>query len=77
MTLHELSFEYEKSAGLIRQRMSELRQAEKATADAKERRRIHRRILELDPLLREAGELTVLTRHYYERSHYRNEKYSF
>lgn len=76
MTLYELSFEYERSTEALRRRVRELRQAEKTAADDEERQRIHSRILELEPLLREAREIAVLTRHYYERSYYRNEKYS-
>lgn len=76
MTLYELSFAYEQSAEALRLRMRELRQAERSTTDSHERRRIHQRLAELDPLLREMRELTMLSRHYYERSYHRNEKYT-
>ena len=76
MTLYELSFEYEKGTDLILQRVQELRQAEKATTDSRERRRIHYRISRLEPMLREMKELAVLTRRYYEKGYHKNEKYT-
>ena len=41
-----------------------------------ERERLKRRILELQQLQRQSRELAELTRHYYERGYYRNEKYT-
>ena len=76
MTLYELSFTYEQSADLLRSRMQELRQEEKRTTDSLERRRIRRRLAELEPLLREMRELTVVSRRYYERSYCKHGKYA-
>lgn len=76
MTLYEMSFTYERSAELLRVRIRELRQAEKQTASREERLRLRRRMAELDPLLREMRELSVLSRRYYDRSYHKNEKYS-
>lgn len=76
MTLYELSFTYEQSADLLRQRMQELEQARRHTTDSRERRLIHQRLAELEPILREMRELSTLSRHYYERSYHKNEKYT-
>lgn len=76
MTLYEMSFTYEDSADLLRVRLRELRRAEQATRSREERLRLRRRIAELDPLLREMRELSVLSRRYYDRSYHKNEKYS-
>ena len=76
MTLYEMSFTYEQSANLIRQRMRKLRQEELRATDSRKRRHIHKRLLELDPILRETMELANLSRHYYERSYHKNEKYT-
>ena len=76
MTLYELSFTYEQSADLLRGRIQELRQAEQRTTDSRKRRQLHQRIANLEPLLREMRELTMLSRHYYERNYHKNEKYS-
>ena len=37
---------------------------------------IRARIRDLMPLLQEARDLALLTAHYYDRSYYRNEKYT-
>ncbi len=76
MTLYELSFTYEASADLLRQRMRELRQAEKLAGTYADKQRLRRRMAALDPLLREMRELTVLSRRYYDRSYHKNEKYT-
>ncbi len=76
MTLYELSFTYEESADLLRQRMRELRQAEKLAKTYADKQRLRRRMAALDPLLREMRDLTVLSRRYYDRSYHKNEKYT-
>ena len=76
MTLYEMSFAYEESCKLLRARMQELRKEEKRTKDSRELRRIHQRLSELEPMLRETRELAALTRSYYERGYHKNEKYS-
>ena len=52
----------------------ELTQAK--AAEGEDKLRLKRRILELQQLLRQSRELADLTRHYYERGYYRNEKYT-
>ena len=76
MTLYELSFEYEASARLLRQRLRQLRTLLSQTADPEEIWHLQRRIAELTPLLPQMNELKELTRHYYERGYHRNEKYT-
>lgn len=76
MTLYEMSFVYEESWELLRKRVQELHRAEKETKDSEELRRIRQRLSELDPMLREMRELTMHTRHYYEKGYHKNEKYS-
>ena len=75
MTLYELSFTYEQSAELLHGRILELRQAEKRTTDSEERYLIRKRLSALNPMLREMREMTMLSRHYYERSDQKNEKH--
>ena len=62
MTLLELSVQYEKSAQLLRVRLSELFW-------------LDRRMAALSQMLRQTNELAALTAHYYERGYYRNESY--
>ena len=76
MTLLEMSAEYESSASAIRMRIRELREAERTETDPDISHRLHTRITDLIPLLREARELAVLTAHYYDRSYHKNEKYT-
>ncbi|MGM9619529.1 MAG: hypothetical protein ACI3W8_06840 [Oscillospiraceae bacterium] len=76
MTLYELSFYYEDSAQRLRLRLRELRQAEKLAANEEEKLRLRQRAAALAPLLREMRELTALSRHYYDRSYHKNEKYT-
>ena len=61
MTLYQMSFVYREA---------------KAAPTKEERERLKRRILELQQLQRQSRELAELTRHYYERGYYRNEKYT-
>lgn len=76
MTLYELSFEYEASARLLRQRLSLLRKLLSQAADPEEVWHLQRRIADLTPMLTQMNELKELTRHYYERGYHRNEKYT-
>ena len=64
MTLYQMSFVYREDALRFRMRITVLRE------------RLKRRILELQQLQRQSRELAELTRHYYERGYYRNEKYT-
>lgn len=76
MTLRELSYEYSLRASAISLRLRELRRAAKEAEDPAVRCALKRRIRELEPLLQEARELTLLTRHYYDRRYHHNEKYT-
>lgn len=76
MTLLELSVHYADSAAAIRGRILQLRAQERITPDPEEARRLRRRQEELEPLLREARALAVLTGRYYDRSYHRDERYT-
>ena len=75
MTLSELSRGYETSADLIAARLHILRENYRQTTDEVEREHLHRRILDLSPLLQQCRELQRLTAHYYDRSYHCDEKY--
>ena len=75
MTLYQMSYVYREDALRFRMRITVLREQAKA-AEGKDKLRLKRRILELQQLLRQSRELADLTRHYYERGYYRNEKYT-
>ena len=74
MTLSQLSPLYEESAWALRRRIRQLRAQQPATPEASAA--LDRRIRALVPLLRGSRELAELTRHYYDRSFYRNERYT-
>ena len=76
MALSDLSADYQHSALLIRNRMAELRAELRTATDPETIWNLKRRIAELTPMLTEMNELADLTAHYYEKGHYRNEKYS-
>ena len=67
MTLYEMSFTYEKSAELLRNRLAELRTAAAHTEDENERLNCRTRIAALEPIYREMRRLTAYTRFYYGR----------
>ena len=75
MTLYQMSYVYREVALRFRMRITVLREQAKA-AEGEDKLRLKRRILELQQLLRQSRELADLTRHYYERGYYRNEKYT-
>lgn len=76
MTLLELSQQYAHSAHLLRMRIRTLRQMARAAEDEETRKRLHRRIADLQPMLSQCRQLQLLTAHYYERSFHRNERYT-
>lgn len=76
MALAELSSVYEQSAGLLRQRLRELRIQLQNAETAEEHWQLKRRIAELTPMLTQMNELAELTAHYYDRGYWRNEKYT-
>jgi len=76
LTLLELSVHYADSAAAIRSRILQLRAQERITPNPEEARRLRRRMEELQPLLREARALAILTARYYDRSYHRDERYT-
>ena len=75
MTLYQMSYVYREDALRFRMRITVLREQAR-TAEGEDKLRLNRRILELQQLLRQSRELADLTRHYYERGYYRNERYT-
>ena len=75
-TLQELSESYAYSAELLSRRLAQLRQEEREARDESQRFSLHRRILDLEPLLRQCRQLHRLTAHYYDRSYYRDERFT-
>ncbi len=76
MTLAQLSKDYEYSASLLRSRLKLLRTLLSQAKDPEEIWHIKRRIAELTPMLTQMNELAELTRRYYDKGYYRNEKYT-
>ena len=76
MTLLELSAQYGGAAAAIRERIAWLRSAARAETDPDARQRLQQRIRDLQPLLREARELSVLLARYYDRSYHKHESYT-
>ena len=76
MTLLELSAEYQASAALLRNRLRALRRQLRQAEDPAACFALQRRISLLTELLRQTNELTELTKRYYERGYWRNEKYT-
>lgn len=76
MTLLELSAEYQASADLLRNRLRALRRQLRQAEDPAACFALQRRISLLTELLRHTNELTELTKRYYERGYWRNEKYT-
>lgn len=66
MTLAQMAVSYRHSARLLRERIRELKEAEK-TAQAEEKSRLERRIKDLSTLYRETRETAWLLEHYYDR----------
>ena len=76
MTLLELSAEYQASADLLRNRLRALRRQLRQAEDPAVCFALQRRISLLTELLRQTNALTELTKRYYERGYWRNEKYT-
>ena len=76
MTLYQMSYVYRADAAIFRGRITELRVAARGAATREEAERLKRRIAELQALRRQSSELAELTRHYYERSYHRDERYT-
>lgn len=76
MTMEELSQLYRESAQLLQERLWELRIERVGMQDPERLWQINRRIAELTPMLTEMNELAELTKHYYDKGYWRNEKYT-
>lgn len=76
MTMEELSQLYRESAQLLQERLWELRIERVGMQDPEQLWQINRRIAELTPMLTEMNELAELTKHYYDKGYWRNEKYT-
>lgn len=76
MKLEELSAGYLQAAGLLRERLSQLRRALKTCDDPHGRAALRHRIARLSQMQNQCYELAELTAHYYERGFYRNERYT-
>ena len=70
MTLYQMSYVYREDALRFRMRITVLREQAR-TAEGEDKLRLKRQ-----QLLRQSRELADLTRHYYERGYYRNERYT-
>lgn len=75
-SLQELSEAYLAAAVPLRARLSQLRKELAQATDPEDVFHLKRRIAELQPMLTQMNELAELTRHYYDRGYYRNEKYT-
>ena len=76
MKLQELSSGYLTAGYLLRDRMSLLRRRLRQSEDAQDRASLRPRLAVLSQMQRQCYELAELTAHYYERSYYRNERYT-
>lgn len=76
MTLKQLSPSYIQSAQLIHRRIDLLRRQERNAADAETRRRLQRRIRDLQPLETECRRLANHTDRYYDRGYHRYDCYT-
>lgn len=76
MTLYQMSFVYREDALRFRMRITVLREQAKAAPTREEQRATQAAHFGLQQLQRQSRELAELTRHYYERGYYRNEKYT-
>lgn len=76
MRLCELTAGYVAAAAPLRLRLRELRRQVRETDDPRRRAALRHEIATLSGILTQCRELAELTAHYYERSYYRNEKYT-
>lgn len=77
MIFLEIGAQYDDAEKELGQRIRELRAQHRATDDPDTAWRLQRRIEELIPLRKEARQLSNLCLHYYERSFWRSELYTF
>ncbi|MBE6918339.1 MAG: hypothetical protein E7469_01470 [Ruminococcaceae bacterium] len=67
MTLLEMSRQYHDDALVFAARIHTLQHQEATERDPRRRQKLHRRIVELTPLLRQSRALEQVTEHYYDR----------
>lgn len=67
MTLYELSLEYEQTAAMLRQRISELERAQREAGDEGSRVRLDRRLRPLRSMYRDVRAVARHLEHYYEK----------
>ena len=67
MTLYELSLEYEQTAAILRQRISELERAQKEVGDELSRARLDRRLRPLRSMYRDARAVARYLNDYYKK----------
>lgn len=76
MTLCQMSSSYREDARVFSERITLLYAQLRGEESREERRRLLRRIDELRQIRRQSEELAELTERYYERSYYRDERYT-
>lgn len=76
MTMQQLSQQYTAQALAIQQRLTQLRQQSRQTADPQQQSQLQQRIRTLQPMLTECRALAQVTGHYYDGG-YRHESYTF
>ena len=67
MTLYELALEYEQTAALLRERISELERAQKEAGDELSRARLDRRLRPLRSMYRETRAVARYLNDYYKK----------
>ena len=67
MTLYELSLEYEQTASILRQRISELERAQKEDVDELRRARLDRRLRPLRSMYRDTRAVARYLNDYYRK----------
>lgn len=70
MTLQEMSHQYRDDARVFAARIRLLEQQKTREPDAEAQRRLQRRIVELQPLLRQSRALAEVTGRYYDRRYH-------
>ncbi len=75
LTLAQIGAEYRASAALLRERLAQLRKAERSTQDPEEAWALRQRIAALEPMLTQCNDLASICTHYYERGFHVDERY--
>lgn len=76
MRLHELSTGYLSAAERLQRNLRTLRQELRHCQDPHQRVMLRHQIAKLARIMTQCRDLAELTAHYYERSYFRNEKYT-